>query len=114
MVGLRMHFFRASVYNPALIVLYSCVSAIVERLYVLFLLEIQVYDDSDSVHKSLVGNVLYPVSAEFKFNPPILYLAISLGFFVGGLFWGFSTDIWGRRYVYSLPLILHDNLLWSF
>ena len=64
--------------------------------------------------KALVGNILYPVLAEYEFNPPLLSLAIAVGFLIGALLWGFSSDIWGRRYLYSLPLILYDNLRWSF
>ena len=51
--------------------------------------------------KALVGNILYPVGVEYQYNPPFLSLAMGLGVFVDALFWGFSSDIWGRRSVYS-------------
>ena len=43
--------------------------------------------------KVLFANILYPVEAEYQFNPPLLALAMGLGFFVGALFWWFSSDI---------------------
>ena len=60
--------------------------------------------------KVLFANILYPVQVEYQFNPPLLSLAMGLGFFVGALFWGFSSDIWGRRCVFPRPLIFRDNL----
>ena len=57
------------------------------------------------VLKALVGNILFPVLAEYQFNPPLLSLAIGIGFFFGAPFWGLSSDIWGRRCVYCLPSI---------
>ena len=51
--------------------------------------------------KVLFANILYPVQIEYQFNPPLLSLAMGLGFSVGALFWGFSSDIWGRRCVCS-------------
>jgi len=72
-----------------------------------------VNDDSDPPCKVLVGNILYPVLAEYQFNPPLLSLAMALGFFVGALFWGLSSDIWGRRCVF-LPLLLRDDSQWSY
>ncbi|KIM38934.1 hypothetical protein M413DRAFT_29849 [Hebeloma cylindrosporum] len=61
---------------------------------------------ADSGAFALVGNILYPVLAEYQFNPPLLSLALALGFFVGSLFWGLSSDIWGRRYVFNITLLI--------
>ena len=83
--------------NSILNIFFSFCSVIVERLYVIFLL--MRFRKTLIPCKALVGNILYPVLAEYQFNPPLLSLAIALGFFAGALFWGLSSDIWGRRYV---------------
>ena len=43
--------------------------------------------------KVLFVNILYPVQIEYQFYPPLLSLAMGLGFSLGVLFWGFSSDI---------------------
>jgi len=80
----------------------------VERLYVLFLRTRCTI--TLTLCKSLVGNILYPVLAEYRFKPALLSLSIAIGFFIGVFVWGLSIDTWGRRWV----LILHENLRWLF
>lgn len=53
---------------------------------------------------------------EFKFNGPFLSLAANIGLFVGAVIWSFGCDIWGRRYVVSLPCanLSSQTSRWSF
>ena len=62
----------------------------------------EVWDGANFCTKALVGNILYPVLAEYQFNPPLLSLAFTLGSFLGTFLWGLSSDIWGRRCVFLL------------
>ena len=70
----------------------------VERLYVLFLLTRCTI--TLTLCKALVGNILYPVLAEYRFKPALLSLSIAIGFFIGVFVWGLSIDTWGRRCVF--------------
>ncbi|KII90256.1 hypothetical protein PLICRDRAFT_40461 [Plicaturopsis crispa FD-325 SS-3] len=61
---------------------------------------------ADSVWPLLTGLILSPVINEFKFNGPFLSLASNIGLFVGAVFWGLMSDIWGRRWSFNITLLI--------
>jgi hypothetical protein len=45
------------------------------------------------------------VTNEFNVDrPPLLSLAQNIGLLVGAIWWGFSCDIFGRKYAFNLTL----------
>ncbi|KAI0668945.1 major facilitator superfamily domain-containing protein [Trametes maxima] len=61
---------------------------------------------ADSVWPLLAGLILSPVVSEFHVDAPFLTLAFNIGLFVGAIFWGFSCDIWSRRWCFNQTLLL--------
>jgi MFS family permease len=54
----------------------------------------------------LTGLILSPVLLEFNFNGPFLSLASNIGLFVGAVFWGLGSDVWGRRISFNVTLFI--------
>src|ERR1700761_5922476 len=46
-----------------------------------------------------------PITNEFKpSRPPLLTLAQNIGLLIGAIFWGFGTDIFGRKHAFNATL----------
>ncbi|KAJ6537778.1 major facilitator superfamily domain-containing protein [Mycena capillaripes] len=56
----------------------------------------------DSVWPLITALILPPVIAEFSFNGPFLSLVANIGFLVGAIIWGLGSDVWGRKWSFSL------------
>ncbi|KAJ6537776.1 MFS general substrate transporter [Mycena capillaripes] len=61
---------------------------------------------ADSVWPLGTGLILTPVIAEFSFNGPFLSLAANVGLLVGAIVWGLGSDVWGRKWSFSLTLLI--------
>ncbi|KAK0445025.1 MFS general substrate transporter [Desarmillaria tabescens] len=61
---------------------------------------------ADSVWPLITGLILTQVTAEFKFNGPLLTLAANIGLLVGAIVWSVGCDIWGRRWSFNLTLLI--------
>lgn len=61
---------------------------------------------ADSVWPLLSGLILTPVLFEFDFKAPYLSLAANVGLLVGAIFWSFGCDIWGRKWLFNLTLLI--------
>lgn len=60
---------------------------------------------ADNMWPIVTSLILPPVKNEFSPpRPPILTLAQNIGLLVGAVFWGFSCDIYGRRWAFNLTL----------
>lgn len=60
---------------------------------------------SDNFWPIITSLILTAVSNEFRpNNPPLLTLAQNIGLLVGAVFWGFGSDIFGRRWAFNLTL----------
>ncbi|EEH50550.1 uncharacterized protein PADG_06629 [Paracoccidioides brasiliensis Pb18] len=60
---------------------------------------------SDNLWPIVTSLIYTPVKNEFSPDrPPYLPLAQSLGLLVGAVFWGFSCDIYGRRWAFNLTI----------
>ncbi|KAF7594372.1 hypothetical protein BBP40_009353 [Aspergillus hancockii] len=60
---------------------------------------------SDNLWPIVTSLILVPVSYEFNVaQPPLLTLAQNIGLLVGALFWGFSCDLFGRRWAFNLTI----------
>ncbi|KAE8148090.1 major facilitator superfamily domain-containing protein [Aspergillus avenaceus] len=60
---------------------------------------------SDNLWPIVTSLILVPVSYEFNVSePPLLTLAQNIGLLVGALFWGFSCDLFGRRWAFNLTI----------
>ncbi|KAG6809662.1 hypothetical protein H0H92_015246 [Tricholoma furcatifolium] len=55
---------------------------------------------------SVSALILTSVVNEFRFNGPFLYLSQSIGVLVGAIFWGFASDIWGRKIAFNSTLFI--------
>ncbi|TFK26925.1 MFS general substrate transporter [Coprinopsis marcescibilis] len=60
----------------------------------------------DSSLPLLAALILAPIISEFKIKGPYLILALRLGFFFGACFWGPISDIKGRRWPFTLTLLI--------
>ncbi|KAJ7636010.1 MFS general substrate transporter [Mycena polygramma] len=61
---------------------------------------------ADSVWPLITGLILTPVIAEFHFNGPFLSLAANIGLLVGAIVWGLGSDVYGRKIVFNLTLLI--------
>jgi MFS family permease len=53
----------------------------------------------------LLTPVVTPITNEFgPSRPPLLTLAQNIGLLIGAVFWGFGTDVFGRRWPFNLTL----------
>ncbi|KAI5114551.1 hypothetical protein M0805_007215, partial [Coniferiporia weirii] len=52
------------------------------------------------------GLILAPVVNEFQFQGSFLKLGQNIGLLVGAIFWGFGSDIWGRRWSFNITLFI--------
>ncbi|PGH02769.1 hypothetical protein AJ79_07534 [Helicocarpus griseus UAMH5409] len=60
---------------------------------------------SDNLWPIVTSLILTPVQNEFSpSRPSYLVLAQSLGLLAGAVFWGFSSDIYGRRWAFNLTI----------
>ena len=59
----------------------------------------------DNMWPIITSLILTPVANEFKVGrPPLLTLAQNIGLLAGAAFWGFGSDIFGRRWGFNLTL----------
>jgi len=60
--------------------------------------------ESDNLWPIATGLVFTPGINVFTFKGPFLKLGQNIGLFVGAVFWGVGSDIWGRRLSFNLTL----------
>lgn len=63
-------------------------------------------DSSDNLWPVVTGLILAPVVNEFQFNGVYLTLGQNIGLFLGAIFWGVGSDVWGRRLSFNLTLLI--------
>ncbi|PYH91088.1 sugar transporter [Aspergillus ellipticus CBS 707.79] len=62
---------------------------------------------SDNLWPIVTSLILVPVSYEFQVaQPPLLSLAQNIGLLAGSLFWGFTCDVFGRRWAFNLTIAI--------
>ncbi|THH02636.1 hypothetical protein EW145_g6719 [Phellinidium pouzarii] len=61
---------------------------------------------SDNLWPIVTGLILTPVVNEFQFQGSFLKLGQNIGLLVGAIFWGFGSDIWGRRWSFNITLLI--------
>ncbi|KAH9891835.1 MFS general substrate transporter [Cubamyces lactineus] len=61
---------------------------------------------SDNLWPVVTGLLLPPTIAEFGYQGAWLKFAQALGSLAGCVFWGISSDIWGRRWAFNLTLFI--------
>ncbi|KAI0335702.1 MFS general substrate transporter [Cubamyces sp. BRFM 1775] len=61
---------------------------------------------SDNLWPVVTGLLLPPTIAEFGYQGAWLKFAQALGSLVGCVFWGISSDVWGRRWAFNLTLFI--------
>ncbi|PWY78102.1 sugar transporter [Aspergillus sclerotioniger CBS 115572] len=62
---------------------------------------------SDNLWPIVTSLILVPVSYEFHVaQPPLLSLAQNIGLLAGSLFWGFTCDLFGRRWAFNLTIAI--------
>ncbi|GKZ25019.1 hypothetical protein AbraIFM66951_001002 [Aspergillus brasiliensis] len=62
---------------------------------------------SDNLWPIVTSLILVPVSYEFNVaQPPLLSLAQNIGLLAGSLFWGFTCDLFGRRWAFNLTIAI--------
>ncbi|RAL11929.1 putative sugar transporter [Aspergillus homomorphus CBS 101889] len=62
---------------------------------------------SDNLWPIVTSLILVPVSYEFRVSqPPLLSLAQNIGLLVGSLFWGFTCDVFGRRWAFNMTIAI--------
>ncbi|PYI20102.1 MFS general substrate transporter [Aspergillus japonicus CBS 114.51] len=62
---------------------------------------------SDNLWPIVTSLILVPVSYEFHVGqPPLLSLAQNIGLLAGSLFWGFTCDVFGRRWAFNMTIAI--------
>ncbi|PYH43603.1 putative sugar transporter [Aspergillus saccharolyticus JOP 1030-1] len=62
---------------------------------------------SDNLWPIVTSLLLVPVSYEFHVSqPPLLSLAQNIGLLAGSLFWGFTCDVFGRRWAFNMTIAI--------
>ncbi|THH32408.1 hypothetical protein EUX98_g1754 [Antrodiella citrinella] len=64
------------------------------------------FSPSDNLWPVATTLILTPTVAEFGYNGPYIKLAWALGTLVGAAFWGFASDIFGRKWAFNITLFM--------
>ncbi|KAI1288740.1 major facilitator superfamily domain-containing protein [Xylaria venustula] len=60
---------------------------------------------SDNFWPIITSLILTPIKSEFHpSQPPLLSLAQNIGLLAGAVFWGFGSDVFGRRWAFNITL----------